>query len=131
KSLGPYRIERTTSRGSDTLQVDGYGYPDDQVGLISSGFRPSDDATLLSFLIPSNLFAVVSLRHSASLLTEVAGEQALADEMLALAVEVESAIQHHGIIDHPAHGRIYAYEVDGFWSFITMDDANIPSLLSL
>jgi len=130
-NLGPYRFERTTARGSDTLQVDGYGYPVNPVGLICSGFRPSDDATLLSFLIPSNLFAVVSLRQSARLLTEVLNEKALADEMLSLADEVEEAIRKHGIIDHPVHGRIYAYEVDGFGSFITMDDANIPSLLSL
>jgi len=131
ENIGPYHFERTTSRGSDTLQVDGYGYPVNPVGLICSGFRPSDDATLLSFLIPSNLFAVVSLRQSADLLTQVSNEPALANEMLKLATEVESAIHHYGVIDHPVHGRIYAYEVDGFGSSITMDDANIPSLLSL
>src|SRR5690606_9376853 len=87
ENLGPYRFERTTARGSDTLQVDGYGYPVNPVGLICSGFRPSDDATLLSFLIPSNLFAVVSLRQSATLLKEVANESALAEEMLKLASE--------------------------------------------
>lgn len=131
ESLGPYRFERTTARGSDTLQVDGYGYPVNPVGLICSGFRPSDDSTLLSFLIPSNLFAVTSLRQSATLLTQVANERELAEEMLNLAGEVETAINEYGIIDHPAHGRIYAFEVDGFGSFITMDDANVPSLLSL
>ncbi len=130
-NLGPYRFERTTARGSDTLQVDGYGYPVNPVGLICSGFRPSDDATLLSFLIPSNLFAVVSLRQSAEMLAQIANEQTLATEMLDLADEVEKAVEEYGIIDHPQHGRVYAYEVDGFGSFIMMDDANIPSLLSL
>lgn len=62
---------RTTPRGSDTLQVDGYGYPVKPVGLICSSFRPSDDSTIFSFLIPANLFAVVSLRHSAEILREV------------------------------------------------------------
>ena len=51
----PYKFMRTTPRGSDTLQVDGYGYPVKPVGLICSSFRPSDDSTIFSFLIPSNL----------------------------------------------------------------------------
>lgn len=130
-SLGPYRFERTTARGSDTLQVDGYGYPVNPVGLICSSFRPSDDATVFPFLIPSNAFAVVSLRQSAEMLANIANEQALALELLELANEVEQAINEHGIVDHPVHGRVYAYEVDGFGSYMMMDDANIPSLLSL
>jgi len=129
--LGPYRFERTTARGTDTLQIDGYGYPVNPVGLICSGFRPSDDATIFSFLIPSNLFAVVSLRQSAEMLANIANEQVLATEMLDLADEVKKAVDRHGIVDHPVHGRIYAYEVDGFGSYMMMDDANIPSLLSL
>lgn len=129
--LGPYRFERETTRGSDTLQVDGYGYPVNPVGLICSSFRPSDDSTVFSFLIPSNLFAVVSLRQSAEILRKVKNENSLADQMEALASEVEQAVNTHGIIDHPKFGRVYAFEVDGFGSFLMMDDANIPSLLSL
>lgn len=129
--LGPYRFERTTPRGSDTLQVDGYGYPVNPVGLICSSFRPSDDSTIFSFLIPANLFAVISLRQSAEMLANIAGEQQLATQMLDLADEVEKAVKQHGIVDHPMHGRIFAYEVDGFGSYMMMDDANIPSLLSL
>lgn len=130
-SLGPYNFMRTTPRGTDTLQVDGWGYPVKPVGLICSSFRPSDDATIFSFLIPSNLFAVVSLRQSAELLSHIVQEQDLATQMLDLANEVEQAVRDHGIVDHPLHGRIYAYEVDGFGSYMMMDDANIPSLLSL
>jgi len=129
--LGPYRFERTTARGTDTLQVDGYGYPVNPVGLICSSFRPSDDATMFSFLIPSNLFAVVSLRQSAEMLANIVNERALAAEMLSLADEVKKAVDKYGIVDHPMHGRVYAYEVDGFGSYMMMDDANVPSLLSL
>lgn len=131
ENLGPYKFERTTARGSDTLQVDGYGYPVNPVGLISSAFRPSDDCTIFLFLIPSNLFAVVSLRQSAEILRQVKNNTDLASRMEALADEVEQAVQQHGIIDHPVHGRVYAYEIDGFGSYMMMDDANIPSLLSL
>lgn len=131
ENLGPYKFERTTARGSDTLQVDGYGYPVNPVGLISSAFRPSDDCTIFLFLIPSNLFAVVSLRQSAEILRKVKNNTALASKMEALANEVEAAVNKYGIIDHPTYGRVYAYEVDGFGSYMMMDDANVPSLLSL
>ncbi len=130
-SLGPYKFERTTSRGSDTLQVDGYGYPVNPVGLIVSSFRPSDDSSIFGFLIPSNLFAIVSLRQSAEILKKVKNNSSLAAEMEALANEVEQAVNQYGIIDHPTHGRVYAFEVDGFGSYLMMDDANVPSLLAL
>ena len=129
--LGPYKFERTTSRGTDTLQVDGYGYPVNPVGLIVSSFRPSDDCSIFGFLIPSNLFAIVSLRESAEILRKVKNNTALAEQMEALATEVENAVNRYGIIDHPEHGRIYAFEVDGFGSYLMMDDANVPSLLAL
>ena len=48
-----------------------------------------------------------------------------------LASEVEQAVNQYGIIDHPQHGRIYAFEVDGFGGHLMMDDANVPSLLAL
>jgi len=127
----PYVFGRTTSRGSDTLQVDGLGYPVNPVGLICSAFRPSDDCSIFMFLIPSNLFAVTSLRQSAEILRKVKNNSDLAGRMEALADEVEAAVNRYGIIDHPEHGRVYAYEVDGFGSYMMMDDANVPSLLAL
>ncbi|WP_224996286.1 glycoside hydrolase family 125 protein [Cesiribacter sp. SM1] len=129
--LGPYRFQRDTPHATDTLPMSGYGYPVKAVGLICSSFRPSDDATLYSFLVPSNFFAVVSLRQAAGMMEKLAGDQQTAQELRALAREVEQALKEHAIIDHPKHGKIYAYEVDGFGSFNLMDDANVPSLLSL
>lgn len=130
ENLGPYNFSRTTSRGTDTLQVDGWGYPVNPVGLICSSFRPSDDCTIFLFLIPSNLFAIKSLRQSAEILRKINNTN-LAAKMEHLANEVELAVQKYGIIDHPQHGRVYAFEVDGFGSFMMMDDANVPSLLAL
>ncbi|MCA8829580.1 glycoside hydrolase family 125 protein [Hymenobacter pini] len=129
--LGPYKFQRETAKATDTQPMNGYGYPVRPVGLICSAFRPSDDATLYSFLVPSNFFAVTSLRQAAEMLTQLAQDTATAQQLTALADEVEAALRQYAIVDHPKHGRIYAYEVDGFGSQVLMDDANVPSLLAL
>jgi len=40
-------------------------------------------------------------------------------------------VKKHGTVDHPTFGKIYAYETNGFGSYLLMDDGNVPSLLSL
>lgn len=129
--LGPYRFQRKTERQLDTLCNDGYGAPVKPVGLIVSSFRPSDDATTLNFLVPSNLFAVTSLKQLAEISTKVTNSGAFAAECLALAGEVQAAIDRYAVADHLNYGKIYAFEVDGFGNKLFMDDANVPSLLSL
>ncbi len=128
---GPYVFMRTTDRQLDTVSNGGYGRPLKPVGLINSTFRPSDDATTYGFLIPSNLFAVVSLRQLAEISTQVTGDKTFAKECKSLADEVEKAIEKYGIVEHPRHGKVYAFEVDGFGNHVFMDDANVPSLLAL
>lgn len=130
-NLGPYYFLRVTDRQGDTLLNKGYGSPVKPVGLICSSFRPSDDATLLNFLIPSNLFAVESLNQMSEILSEVCGENELAAEAKALSKEVYDAVMKYGVFEHPVHGKVFAYEVDGFGNALFMDDANVPSLLSL
>lgn len=129
--LGPYRFQRVTDRQSDTLLNDGWGSPVNPVGLIVSSFRPSDDASLFGFLVPSNLFAVKSLRQVAEILRQVKSNDELAGQCEALANEVEKVIQQYAIVDHPEFGKVYAFEVDGFGGRVFMDDANVPSLLAL
>ena len=128
---GPYTFQRTTAWATDGVPLGGYGYPVNPVGLICSMFRPSDDATIFPFLIPSNFFAVVSLKHAAEMVKSIRGNNGLANECLQLAGEVEKALQQHAIIHHQKFGKIYAYEINGFGSYNIMDDANVPSLLSL
>lgn len=129
--VGPYRFTRKTDRSTDTLNNNGLGAPVNPVGLIVSCFRPSDDATTLQFLVPSNLFAVTSLRKAAEILTVVNKDEELAAKCTALADEVENAIKKYAVVDHPEFGKIYAFEVDGFGNALLMDDANVPSLLAL
>lgn len=139
EARGPYKFQRVTGWQTDTVAGAGYGNPIRPVGLIVSTFRPSDDATIFSFLVPSNHFAVVALRQLAELAASLAGGAGsvgagaliLGREAEALAAEVQEALGAHAVMEHPAHGEVWAYEVDGFGNRHHMDDANIPSLLSL
>ena len=130
ENLGPYSFSRDCDRPTDSQINNGWGAPTKPVGLIVSSFRPSDDATQYGFLIPSNMFAVVSLRQLAKIENSVYKNAAFADECIELANEVDAAINKYGIVSHPVCGDIYAFEVDGFGNALFMDDANIPSLLS-
>ena len=128
---GPYSFRRLTDRALDTLNNDGLGAPVNPVGLIVSSFRPSDDATTLQFLVPSNFFAVSSLRKMSEILRQVNGNEQLAARADALGAEVDAALKRYAVVNHPEFGQIYAFEVDGFGNAYMMDDSNAPSLLSL
>ena len=130
-SQGPYKFTRRTEKASDTQFGDGYGNPVRPTGMICSTFRPSDDATTYGYLVPSNCFAVVSLRQLAEMETTIRADKTFADECSALASEVDAAIKKYAIVNHPKYGKIMAFEVDGYGNCLMMDDANVPSLLSL
>ena len=131
ESPGPYKFQRVTGWQTDTVAGAGYGNPINPVGLIVSIFRPSDDATIWPFLVPSNYFAVKSLRQMAEIATEVTRDEALTTEATALASEVEAALSEYARASHPVHGEIIPYETDGYFNYNFMDDANVPSLLSM
>ena len=126
---GPYRFQRASLHPTDSL-VNGIGNPVMPVGLIASSFRPSDDACVFSFLVPANLFAVTSLRQLAIMSNSIFHDTAMANQAAGLADEVQTALRQHAIVPTSA-GTIWAYEVDGYGGQVLMDDANVPSLLSL
>ena len=126
----PYRFERMTEVASDTLLNGGRGNPVRPVGLIASAFRPSDDACIFPFLVPSNLFAVTSLRQLAVMAHQLLHDDTLANEASQLATQVGAALRQYAVAQTTA-GSIWAYEVDGFGGQVLMDDANVPSLLAL
>lgn len=127
---GPYRYLRTTNISTETVPGRGYGNPVKPVGMIASDFRPSDDACIFLFLVPSNLFAVRSLRQLAEMANIILKDSALANEAGTLANEVALALEQHAKAATP-EGTIWAYEVDGYGSQLLMDDAGLPSLLAL
>lgn len=128
---GPYSFKRMSTSSSETQFGDGFGNPIKPVGLICSMFRPSDDATIYPFLIPSNAFAVVSLRQLSEMSQAILKDVAFAAECSAMSKEIDAAINKYAIVKHPKYGKIYAYEVDGYGNYLIMDDANVPSLLAL
>ena len=125
-----YLFERTDCPPSDTLPRNGKGSEvKGNTGLIWSGFRPSDDACVYGYLIPSNIFAVIALDHIHEICSEIFRDAELADAAAGLAGEVREGIRKYGLVEEEK--PFYAYEVDGFGNQLIMDDSNIPSLLAL
>lgn len=122
----PYTFKRQTDSGTETLPNNGQGNPVKKTGMVRSFFRPSDDTCVYQFLIPANAHFVVELER----LSKYAPPQ-LAERAATMAKEIRDAIYQHGVVNHPEYGQVFAYEVDGYGSSLFMDDANVPSLLSL
>lgn len=127
---GPYSFLRLTTNPLDTLLLNGYGNAARPNGMIFSMFRPSDDRCTYPLFVPANLFAIRALTQLQELAAAVSAHN-LANECEALLRTVRPAVQQHAVAHHPTFGEIWAYEVDGYGNHHWMDDANVPSLLSL
>lgn len=130
-SRGPYHFQRKAETPYDTLSEDGFGNPARPLGLIHSGFRPSDDSCIYPLNIPGNFFAVKTLERIEEMLTEIARDSAAASQASRLRGEVKAALDASAHTHHPTAGEIWAYEIDGFGNALCMDDANVPSLLGM
>lgn len=127
-----YTFQRITNLGSETLNLGGIGNPlGSNTSLVRSAFRPSDDACIFQFFIPGNAFLAVELAETAKVLKAINKNPELAKVLEAKSDAIKKAVDKHGVISHPIFGKVYAYEVDGYGSHVFMDDANLPSLLSL
>lgn len=126
-----YTFKRRTNVGTETLNLGGLGNPlNNGTGLIRSAFRPSDDATILGFLVPANAMMAVELKRTAEILKSV-GKDSIAKNVRRQGESIEKGVWEHGVVRHKQYGDVFAFEVDGYGSAIIMDDANLPSLLSL
>ena len=128
---GPYAFARTSPNPYNSLSEAGHGNPTRPIGLIHSGFRPSDDSCIYSFNIPANFFAVQTLLRIEEMQSEIAKDHTAAREAAQLALEVKQSLEINARREHPSAGVIWAYELDGFGNALFMDDANVPSLLSM
>ena len=128
----PYRFIRRNTYFTDTLSRDGKGaLVKSGIGMTWSGFRPSDDACTYGYLVPSNMFAVVVLGYLEEIAENVLKNGNLSEEARELKNQIYEGIENYAVTKKEGYGEVYAYEADGFGQFNLMDDANVPSLLSM
>eukprot|EP01033_Poteriospumella_lacustris_P004821 gene4821-3456_t len=142
----PYKFRRETTEALDTLSMQGRGPPAHPNGLTRSLFRPSDDAVTLPYNVPGNAMMCVELTHLGDMLAAVRRRGGVAaktfdrdqlDDLIAKTQRVQSALCSALLTfttaTRPASqdAAVVPFEVDGFGGAYYMDDANIPSLLSL
>lgn len=126
-----YTFSRHTAQGTETLPLSGIGNPLNYgTGLVRSAFRPSDDATILGFLIPANAMIAVELSRTSEIL-RAAKKDRLAEDLEKRARVIKEGVWEYGVVEHKRFGKVFAFEVDGYGGHILMDDANVPSLLAL
>lgn len=127
----PYTFERTDCPETDTLPCGGKGNPVSYTGMTWSGFRPSDDRCVYGYLVPSNMFAAVVLGYLEEILKAFYAEDDFAKEVSELHGQIEEGIENFGTMETEEYGKVYVYEVDGNGNRHIMDDANVPSLMSM
>lgn len=111
-----------------TLENYGLGKDVDITGMVWSSHRPSDDEQIYGYLVPSNLYLVKCLEQLISI-HEVLNYDI--SNLIKVKEDIKHGIEKFGVVNHEQFGDIYAYEVDGIGNVNLMDDANMPSLLSL
>ncbi|KAI0700704.1 Six-hairpin glycosidase-like protein [Cytidiella melzeri] len=104
----------------------GNGEPKAYTGLVGTHHRPSDDLSTFAFLTPANAMLSVELGHLADILDSAKQSK----NVSTLARQWSSRI-HDAIWDTTLVDNIFAYETNGLGGRYVMDDANVPSLLSL
>jgi len=137
EDASPYRFVRTGVSASDTLSRDGRGEPVAPCGLVWSGFRPSDDAVAHGYHVPGNAFAARVLASAPRLVRTVTArtgrvdDEDLAGRASQLSVGIINGLRDHAVVPGPDGREVFAYEVNGAGRSVLLDDANVPSLLSL
>ena len=104
--------------------------PVEYTGMIWTSHRPSDDIVRFPYHIPDNFFVHESLDIVKYFARTIFKDDELYQRCEKLQEDIYGAIQKYGVTKHEKYGDIYCYETDGKDCNL-MDDANIPSLLSI
>lgn len=128
--LSDYSFYRETTREVDNMPNGGKGNPVSFTGMTWCAFRPSDDSCKYNYLIPSEMYAVVTMKYLCEIARNVYACEELAQKAKMIATQIDNGIKTYGITEHSKYGKIYAFETDGFGNYNIMDDPNSPSLLA-
>ncbi|KAF8623421.1 hypothetical protein AX15_006364 [Amanita polypyramis BW_CC] len=104
----------------------GNGEPRAYTGLVGTHHRPSDDLSVFAFLTPANAMLSVELNYLADVLDDTRQLQDVSKQARKWSKSIRDAIFETTVVDN-----VFAYETNGFGGRYLMDDANVPSLLSL
>ncbi|QRV76748.1 glycoside hydrolase family 125 protein [Ceratobasidium sp. AG-Ba] len=104
----------------------GNGEPKAWTGMVGTHHRPSDDLSVYAFLTPANAMLSVELVHLADILDDMGHSKNVSNSARKWSSQIKKAIW-----DHTVSNGVFAYETNGLGSQYLMDDANVPSLLSL
>ena len=127
----PYHFSRSRCRPKDTLPNGGKGTPVAYTGMTWSGFRPSDDACQYGYLIPANFFAAKSLEQMEEIFDALLPHENQVLRIRTLREQILAGLRQYAVTEQTDFGPVYLYETDGLGHASLMDDANVPSLLSL
>ncbi|KAJ6528134.1 Six-hairpin glycosidase-like protein [Mycena capillaripes] len=123
----------TGSPGSLSPPVNnaGAGEPRAFTGMVGTHHRPSDDLSTFAFLTPANAMLSVELGHLADILTASGQSKTAQGKNFSEQATLWSKRTRDAIWNTTVVNNIFAYETNGLGSRYVMDDANVPSLLSL
>ena len=77
------------------------------------------------------MFASVILEYIKEFSLDIFNDKILYEKTRQLKWDIDYGLKCYAVCNHPRFGQVYAYETDGYGNYCLMDDANVPSLLSL
>lgn len=105
----------------------GNGEPKLANGLVACSHRPSDDLSVFNYITSDNAMMSVELDNVADVLDEIGTLDTLSQNLRQHAKTIRQAVWNHTLTSQ----GIFAYETNGYGGQYIMDDANVPSLVSL
>ncbi|KAI0036072.1 Six-hairpin glycosidase-like protein [Vararia minispora EC-137] len=122
---------------SPPVNNEGNGEPKGYTGMVGTHHRPSDDLSTYgaycsafddctAFLTPANAMLSVELGHLADIVDDVGLFPNVSSFAREWSERIKAAIWNTTVVNN-----VFAYETNGLGSRYVMDDANVPSLISL
>lgn len=126
-----YRFFRPNDDPRDSVPNEGLGGPFAVTGMTWSGFRPSDDACIYPYLVPSNMFAVVAMGHLRQIFTDVLDDAEIVRRAGKLQHDISDGIAQHATIRNAAENgstptRRMAWATPCSWTTATYPISSRP-----